>query len=198
VNKLVAFSTLLAALGTGLFAFAAPASASGIPYGRTPVASLAPAGFHHQQVLRIDQDFHPNDDYEIALDAWTKKSEPGSIAEVRMWWLDTATSDERSPFGKGVRRHIDIDYTEDDEGDWTVRIQQGRKIFQFEVELLDSGKIAAYADVESEGATYEHCRVQSSRLVARKILGIPAGLKALRVTCTDDDGNRHKGNVKER
>jgi hypothetical protein len=177
---------------------ALPAAAAIVPWTKVPAAQLAPKGYEHQQVLQIDQDFHPNDDYEIALDAWIAEQQPNEIAGVRMWWLDTSTSNERSPFGKGVRKHIDITYDQQDDGDWQVKINQGRKNYLFEVELDQRGKINAYADVVGGGQTIEHCRVIGSRLVARKILGIPAGLKGLDVKCVDQDGTKHKGYVLQR
>lgn len=174
------------------------AFASAIPSGRTPVAKLAPAGFEHHQVLRIDQDFHPNDSYDIALDAWIDERKSDAIAEVRMWWQDTSSSDERSPFGKGVRRHIDISYAPQQDGSWDVTITQGRKRYGFEVERDGEGEVQAYADVVANGGTVEHCRVRRSRLVARKLLGLPVGLKHLAVTCVDAQGKTHRGHVKRR
>jgi hypothetical protein len=178
--------------------FVAPAVAAIVPWTKVPAAQLAPKGYQHQQVLQIHQDFHPNDDYEIALDAWVADQKPNAIAGVRMWWLDTATSNERSPFGKGVRKHIGINYEEQDDGDWQVKITQGRKEYLFEVEMNERGAIQAYADVVSGSDTIEHCRVDDSRLVARKVLGIPAGLKGLDVSCVDGDGKKHKGYVVRR
>jgi hypothetical protein len=172
-----------------------PVLASVVPWTNVPVAKLAPKGYEHQQVLQIDQDFHPNDKYEIALDAWISSKQPGAIAAVRMWWLDTGTKNERSPFGKGVRRHIDITYDQVDDDDWAVRIKQGRKAYVFDIELDPRGKIEAFADVATSSGTVEHCKVRRSRLVARKILGIPAGLKRLDVTCRDGNGNQHEGYV---
>jgi hypothetical protein len=195
VEQRVVVSIQSALVGVALAAWSSPVAAA-IPSGRTPAAKLAPAGFEHQQVLRIDQDFHPNDHYDIALDAWVEHTRPDAIAEVRMWWTDRASDDERSPFGKGVRRHIDIGYTAHASDRWTVDITQGRKSFTFFVERIDSGTIAAFADVDvGGGELVEHCRVQSSRLVAKKILGLPAGLKRLDVTCVDDEGRQRRGHV---
>lgn len=174
---------------------ALPAVAAIVPWTKVPVAQLAPKGYQHQQVLQIDQDFHPNDDYEIALDAWIADPEPNEIAGVRMWWIDKSTNNERSPFGKGVRKHIGITYDEQDDGDWQVKINQGRKDFVFDVEMNEKGDILAYADIAEGGETIEHCRVKGSRLVARKVLGIPTGLKGLEVSCVDEDGKKHKGYV---
>lgn len=174
---------------------ASTAFGSAIPSGRTSVAKLAPPGFEHRQVLRIAQDFHPNEAYEIALDAWISSSRPDAIAEVRMWWLDTGSDGERSPFGRGVRKHIDIDYHRQSDDRFIVQITQGRKRYAFEVELQGKGDIEAYADVEADGTVVDHCRVRNSRLVARKLLGLPVGLKHLAVTCTDAEGKTHRGKV---
>ena len=175
-----------------------PVLASVVPWTNVPVAKLAPKGYEHQQVLRIDQDFHPNDDYEIALDAWISEKQPDAIAAVRMWWLDTGTKNERSPFGKGVRRHIDIKYDQVADDAWSVRIKQGRKEYRFDVHLGSRGKIQAFADVATTSGTVERCRVKKSRLVARKVLGLPAGLKRLDVTCRDQEGKNRKGHVVHR
>jgi hypothetical protein len=189
---------LLALALVGSAFVAAPAIGAIVPWTKVPVAKLAPKGYQHQQVLQIDQDFHPNDDYEIALDAWIADQQPSEIAGVRMWWLDKSTSNERSPFGKGVRKHIGITYEQQDDGDWQVKISQGRKDYLFDVEMNERGDILAYADVVTGGETVEHCRVDGSRLVARKILGIPAGLKGLDVSCVDESGAKHKGYVLQR
>lgn len=186
---------LVLSLALAASALAMPAAAAIVPWTKVPVANLAPEGYQHQQVLQIDQDFHPNDDYEIALDAWIADADPNEIAGVRMWWLDKSTSNERSPFGKGVRKHIGITYEQQDDGDWQVKINQARKEYLFEVEIDGRGKIQAFADISEGGETIEHCRVKDSRLVARKVLGIPAGLKGLDVSCVDEDGGKHKGYV---
>lgn len=194
-GDMVRVFSLVTSVAVATTVLASTAWASAVPSGRTPVAKLAPAGFEHHQVLRIDQDFHPNASYDIALDAWIDKRNPGAIAEVRMWWQDTSSSDERSPFGKGVRRHIDIDYAARGDGSWDVTITQGRKRYGFEVERTAGGNVEAYADVQAGRETIERCRVLRSRLVARKMLGLPVGLKHLAVTCTDADGKRHRGHV---
>lgn len=172
------------------------AASSVVPYTRMAASELAPDGYDHHAVLRIDQDFHPNDDYEIAIDAWVSDASPDSLAAVRMWWLDTSDADARSPFGKGVRRHIDIDYDQTDDG-WDIRIKQGRKAYVFAVELED-GKAHASAKVRAKGQVIEDCKVERSRLVAKKILGIPTGLKRIDVTCSDAEGQRHRGSVLSR
>lgn len=175
---------------------AAPAvvsASSVVPYTRMAAADLSPEGYEHHPVLRIDQDFHPDEDYEIAIDAWVADADPDALAAVRMWWLDTSDADARSPFGKGVRRHIDIDYDQRDAG-WDIRIKQGRKAYVFAVDLED-GKAVASTAVREKGETIEDCKVSRSRLVAKKVVGIPTGLRRIDVTCTDADGNEHQGSV---
>lgn len=167
--------------------------ARAIPTGRTSPSDLAPPGWHHHEVLRIDQDFHPNEDYEIALDAWVAQEKPDALAEVRMWWLDTSKAGERSPFGRGVRRHIDLVYRRQAHDHWTVAIEQGRKRFSFEIELMPDGRPRAYGDVVEGDTTVRHCRVETARLVANQFLGLPVGLDRLELTCVDDRGGRHHG-----
>lgn len=186
--------TLLALSALVLAAAPAVVSASSVvPYHRMAAADLAPSGFSHLAVLRIDQDFHPNDKYEIAIDAWVSDGEPDSLAAVRMWWLDTSDANARSPFGKGVRRHIDIDYKERGSG-WDIRIKQGRKAYVFAVDLED-GKATATASVRTKTGVIDECELDGSRLVAKKILGVPTGLKRIDVTCTDAEGAKHRGSV---
>ncbi len=187
--------TLLALSALVLAAAPAVVNASGVvPYHRMAAADLAPAGYEHHPVLRIDQDFHPNDKYEIAIDAWVSEGDPDSLAAVRMWWLDTSDANARSPFGKGVRRHIDIDYKERDAG-WDIRIKQGRKkAYVFAVDLED-GKTTATASVKTKEGVIDECELTGSRLVAKKVLGIPTGLKRIDVTCLDAEGAEHRGSV---
>lgn len=188
-------TTLIALFALAATPSLASASSSVVPYTRMAAADLAPAGFDHHAVLRIDQDFHPNEAYEISIDAWTADSSPDALAGVRMWWLDTSDADARSPFGKGVRRHIDIHYAETSATDWDIQITQGRKRYTFTVEIDESGSVAAFADVRAGGEAIKDCKVKRSRLVAKKVLGIAAGLKRLDVTCTDDEGKEHRGSV---
>ena len=168
-----------------------------MPRRATPVDQLEPGDVAHTEVLRLDQDFHPNDDYEIAVDAWNDRSDPASLELVRMWWVDTAKADERSPFGRGVRRHIDIQYSHDRPDAWTIRIEQGGSVYAFEVELdSGSGKVQAFGDVVTEaGDRLSRCPIQRSRLVAKKFLGIPTGLDRLDVVCTDEGGQTHAGRL---
>lgn len=171
-----------------------------IPRSRTPVALLEPEGVHHQEVLRLHQDFHPDDAYQIAVDAWVEEAKPDELALVRMWWVDTSKNDERSVFGKGVRRHIDITYIREERDLWTIAIKQGDSSFRFELELNpETGVVQAYGDVATDGGTLvERCPIQDSRLVARKFLGLPTGLDRLDVVCRTESGERHEGHLAAR
>jgi len=171
-------------------------ASSVVPYHRMAAADLAPQGYDHHAVLRIGQDFHPDDDYEISIDAWVQETKPDALAAVRMWWLDTSDADARSPFGRGVRRHIDIDYDQREAG-WDIRIKQGRKSYIFNVDL-DDGRAVATTTVRAHGEQVEDCRITRSRLVAKKVLGISTGLRRIDVTCTDEDGKQHRGSVVSR
>lgn len=167
------------------------------PPKRTAAAQLASAGTTHHRVLVIDQDFHPNEHYEIAIDGWVGCHQ--DLAGVRMWWMDTERAGERSPFGKGVLRFIDIDYHRTAPTRWTIQLGNGRKQFEFDIELDGSGAPQAYGAVELDsGQVLEHCRVERGRLVARKLLGLPAGLKRLEVECFDADDRRHRGTLRSR
>lgn len=175
----------------------AAAQKSRIPHRRTSVEALADAELRHQEVARIEQSLHPDEDYQIAIDAWIS-SEPGNqLAEVRMWWVDTGKNDERSPFGRGVRRHIDIDYERRDAHAFVVRMAEKEQVYLLDVELGADGTAAAYATVTpSSGAAIEHCRVTGGRLVTKTMIGIPVGLERLEVACIDAAGQAQQGEVR--
>jgi len=184
-------SALVASASTPCTAAAPP------PAERTAAARLAAPGTAHHRVLVIHQDFHPNEHYEIAIDGWVTCED--QLAGIRMWWMDKERADERSPFGKGVRRFIDIDYRRKAPTRWTIELRNGRKEFQFAIELDDAGTPRAYGAVElASGQVLDHCRVEHGRLVARKILGLPTGLKRLEVVCVDEDQRRHRGTLRSR
>ncbi len=170
-----------------------------VPKGRTPKKQLAPDGLTHHEVLRIDPDVFGPKTYDIVLDGWTRDASKPEIAELRLWWLDRAKSDERSPFGKGVRRQLKIDYTPKGRDEWTVVMAQGGNHYRFDVKLDRHGELQAYGDVlTNDGTLYKRCRAIKSRLKPRLALGIPTGLAALEVTCIDDEGKRQRGKLQPR
>ena len=159
---------------------------------RTPAAELSPGDVTHATVLQIDTDMR-TDGYDIVIDGWVAKDE---LAEIRMWWLNPGANDERSPFGRGVTRYVDIGYDRLADDGWRVRMRAGKKQYSFEVERHDDGKIIPYAAVDTGGGLVEHCRITKSKLKAKKFLGLPTGLDEIAVHCVDADGGEHDGTLR--
>lgn len=186
-------STLLAT--TMLFGMS---MAPHVPWVETDVANLSPDGLVHQEVLRIDPDFGKGH-HDIVVDSWTLADEPDTLSEVRMWWLHSEDNDERSPFGKGVRRFVDLEYERQGPNQFSLILKSDRRQWAFDVVLGPDGKAVAMADVTTAGGTVvEGCVADSARLLVRRVLGIPAGLKGLEVVCHDAEGKSHRGTLPER
>lgn len=177
-----------------LVAFASSLASTQIPYSRTPAAELSPRGLEHMEVLRIGRDFGERN-MEVVVDTWTVSTHPDAIDEVRFWWVDT-DNDERSPFGRKLRKYIGMGFVPNEPDDWTVKLRGDRKEFVFDVELDASGQAHAFGDIiERDGRVIEHCRALDSRFIARRFIGIPIGLKRLEVQCVDEHGQRHQGEL---
>lgn len=168
-----------------------------VPWVETDVAHLEPEGLLHQEVLRIDPDFG-KDHHDIVVDSWTLADEPDALSEVRMWWLHSKDHDERSPFGKGVRRFVDLDYVRKDARRFGVVLRGDRKEWSFDVVLGDDGKAVALADITTaDGIAVRQCEASSAKLLVRHLMGLPVGIKGLEITCRDADGNEHRGTLAE-
>jgi len=168
-----------------------------VPWVETDVADLAPDGLLHQEVLRIDPDFGKGH-HDIVVDSWMLAHDPGTLSEVRMWWLHSEDNDERSPFGKGVRRFVDLDYERKGPRNFGVVLRGDRRAWSFDVELGPKGQAVAMADVTtSDGTVVKRCEAESARLLVRRVMGIPAGIKGLEVVCHDAEGKRHTGTLPE-
>lgn len=168
-----------------------------VPWVETDVANLAPDGLLHQEVLRIDPDFG-NNHHDIVVDSWTLADEPEALSEVRMWWLHSKDNDERSPFGKGVRRFVELDYVRKGPRRFGVMLRGDRKGWAFDVVLRDNGQAVALADVTTDdGTVVPQCEADSAKLLVRRVMGIPAGLKGLAVVCHDAEGKEHHGTLPE-
>ena len=75
-----------------------------------------------------------------------------------------------------------------------VSVRGGGREFAFEVELDAKGRANVFTDVVTkDGTKIDHCRTLSSRLLAKRVLGIPVGLGALLVSCVDDEGRPVRG-----
>lgn len=167
---------------------------SALPRGPTPAAELSTDDHLHHEVLRIDRDFGMPQ-WEIALDGWTPRKGSGRIDDVRLWWVNTDKADKRKPFSRYLRKFIEFGYARNDEGALEVRLAGDRKAYAFVVSL-DGGDPVVHAEVDrSDGVRVSHCRCQSARLIARRVIGIPVGIGALRVECVDGEGKAHTGNV---
>lgn len=171
-----------------------PASphAAQIPYGKTDVVDLTTAQLQHTELLRIKRDFG-KPEWEIALDSWVPRAHASAIADVRVWWVKTDSNDQRRPFGKKYvqleRRWLDTDTLE-------VDLLGAGKRFSFTVER-EQGKVPrAFATiVKKDGTVIEHCKATRGKLRARRFLGIPVGLRDLRLTCIDEAGRWHGGKL---
>ncbi len=169
-----------------------------VPWVKTDVADLNPDGLLHQEVLRIDSDFGKNH-HDIVVDSWMLAEDPDALSEVRMWWLHNKENNERSPFGKGVRRFVDLDYERQGPRTFSVVLRGDRRAFSFNVVLQHDGRAVAMADITTaDGTVITNCEADSAKLLLRRVVGIPMGLKGLAVTCHDAEGNRHRGTLPER
>ena len=162
-----------------------------VPNTGVDVLDLAPGDVEHQTVLRIDTDIR-TDGYDIVIDGWVDEQE---LAEVRIWWLNPAKADQRSPFGSGVTRYVTIGYERLDDDGWRVRMEARKRQFDFAIRL-EKGTAVAYASVDTPDGHVQNCRVTDSRLVAKKFLGLPIGLDTITVTCVDPDGKVRAGSLR--
>lgn len=185
---------MLAQLLTSALLFGA---APHIPWVETDVADLSPEGLVHQEVLRIDPDFG-KDHHDIVVDSWMLANDRQTLSEVRMWWLHSKKNNERSPFGKGVRRFVDLDYVRHSPRSFAVILRGDRKQWTFDVVLGEDGQAQAMADVTTKnGTVVKDCKASSAKLLVRRVLGIPSGLRGLEVVCHDAKGNKHRGTLPE-
>jgi hypothetical protein len=169
----------------------ADTQAGAIPRGRITVAELAPPGTEHHEVLRIAQAFHPQEDYEVAIDAWTHA---GELVGVRVGWVDGAGT--RSVFGRGVRRHLQVSTAAVDARTWRVELAHGDAIHELTIRLGDDRSVSAQVEVLTpELQVVSGCRAVAGRLVARTFLGLPTGLQAIEVRCVAGDGREHTGRL---
>lgn len=169
-----------------------------MPQRRTPASRLAPAGLDHHEVLRIAPNgLGPEDSYDIVIDAWTDERSD-DIVGVKMWWLDRAKSNERSPFGPTVRSRIDVRYVKRSGGHWVVQIRANGKRFDIDVrrDTARPDALAAYGTIVSHGVEVAECRATESKVVPTTMLGIPTGLDKLKVSCIDANGVRQHGRLR--
>lgn len=166
-----------------------------IPQGPTPVEKLSTKKLRHDEVLRIRRDFGKAQ-WEIVLDGWSPHAARGHLEHVRLWWVNTDEGERRKPFSAYLRRYLELDVRRADESTLLVRMAGDRKEYQFSVEVDAHGTPAVFADVQlADGSTVAHCRCDHALLVARRVIGIPVGIAALTVRCTDADATPREGTV---
>ena len=165
-----------------------------IPMAATAVADLNTQQLAHHELLRIERDFG-KPQFVIALDAWVTTAAPKQLADTRLWWSRTDKNDERSPFGPGTKRHFEIAYDQPADNRWDVHLVSDDKKFTFHIEVDDAGEPHAYATIQTTQGTIDHCKASTGVLHARKVLGLPVGIDALDVDCTDDAGKPQRGSV---
>ena len=162
------------------------------PTRRTPVAQLSDGRYRHEEILRIDRDFHDTN-WGIVLDGWMPRAGDPALDQLRLWWVKDEDA-MRRPFSDDMKRFLEVRYHPVSTTMWTVTLVSDRKEFEFHVELDTAGRPQAYVDVRtSAGTQVPHCRATWSKIQARRFLGVPVGVKRLRVICVDDEGKRHRG-----
>ncbi len=158
-----------------------------------PAVTGSDAAIRHE-LLRIEQQFHPNDEYRIVVDAWLTSEPTPSLVRVTMGWLDTGSGDARSPFGKGVRRHVDVLYERRDASIWVIALVADDKRRELEVVLGPDGIARIFAEITTDvGVT--RCEPRGGKLLARRLVGLPIGLDRLEVECLVDHGEVVRGPV---
>lgn len=164
-----------------------------LPPQVTPIAELAiPRRLRHAEVIQIERDFGRSD-VNVALDAWIPAHDPTRIEGVRLWWSDEV---DRYPFSDRLRRRVAIRYEQVRRDRWRVTVGgEGQRVV-FDV-ALHEGRPALFADVMVRGnRVVRQCRADAALLKARRILGIPVGLRSMVLMCTAPDGTRHRGIVR--
>lgn len=171
------------------------ALASPIPMQATPEGQLTTSTHKHHQLLRVKRDF--GDPWrDIVVDAWVPKSGQPELTEVRLWWINSNKNDRRNPFGKKTKKKVSVTYDQRGPRDWQIGFGAGSRKFLFDITMDENGNPVVYGDIRVGRKKIEHCKVDSASLYAKKILDVTIGLDRLEVSCVDDQGNRHRGNLR--
>lgn len=171
-------------------------AASAIPRGRVTADALQVEGMVHHEVLRIEQTFHPDDDYRVVIDAWTANGMPEDLVAVRIGWVDGAGT--RSVFGRGVRRHLDFQQRRIDPHAIEILLAHGDVEQRIVVRAGPAAEVGAYVDAQVGNELVSNCRATWAALRARELFGLPIGLARIDVACTDGEGTAVEGQLVER
>ncbi|MCA9635139.1 MAG: hypothetical protein KC420_03785 [Myxococcales bacterium] len=149
------------------------------------------------EVLRITRDFG-KPYYDLALDAFAA---PGvaRIDDVRLHWVNTSAGDRRKPLGPIAERLVKVRLERASERAIKVTITGDHKEFTFALELREDGGFEAYvAAITEDGQAIPRCRATKVRLIARRVLGIAAGLERIAVECADISGRSQAATIEYR
>lgn len=149
------------------------------------------------EVLRITRDFgKPH--FDLALDAFASAGEVG-LRDVRLHWVNTSARDRRKPLGPITDRLVKVNLRRENDRAATVTVSGDSKEFAFALELRDDGVINVYVAALAEGGqAIPRCHVTGARLIARRILGVAAGLDHIAVECSDSDGRLRPARIQHR
>ncbi len=165
-----------------------------LPMRDTPADQLTTAALRHTELLRIERDFG-KPSFAVVLDAWVPAADPTRLADVRLWWLKKHRANARGPFGTKSRRHFDLHTRKVSPTHWQLHMDAGAKRFTFDVRLAAGRPVATATVALPGGAVVADCRAEHGTLKARRVLGVPAGIEALELTCRAPGGRRVTGTV---
>jgi len=148
------------------------------------------------EVVRIKRDFGKSY-VDMAIDAWAD-DKAARLDATRLWWVDTSDADRRKPLGRLMERMVHLQYRRISGGAITVVVAGDGKEFTFTVERGSDGKVHAFVPVDADdGRHVARCRIDSARLLARRVLNVPIGIARIAVTCRDG-ANVVQGQVRHR
>ena len=149
------------------------------------------------EVVRITRDFgKPH--FDLALDAFSSAGEV-ALRDVRLQWVNTSARDRRKPLGPITDRMVKVNLRRDNDRSATVTITGDSKEFAFALELRDDSVIDVYvAALADGGQAIPRCHVTRAHLIARRILGVAAGLDHIAVECADIDGHLRPARIQHR
>ena len=168
---------------------------SPIPLRATPKDQLGTGTHQHHEVLRVERDFGKAW-RDIVIDVWVPRAGDKELSEVRLWWLEGDQDDTRKPFGSKTNKRVTVSYDKKSAREWDVSFGAGSRTFTFQVTLDEAGKPAVYGDIRDGRKKIDHCRVEKASLYAKKLMDVTVGLDRLEVSCVDDQGQRHRGNLR--
>jgi|JI102314A2RNA_FD_contig_81_114558_length_945_multi_3_in_0_out_0_2 hypothetical protein len=148
------------------------------------------------EVVRIKRDFGKAH-FDLAIDAW--QASATRLEKVQLLWVNTSEADRRKPLGRLIERMVSLKYKRVSGRSIKVVVAGDDKEFTFTVEIGHDGALHTYVAVDTDGGHHiPRCRTDSSKLLARRVLGIPVGISKVAVSCRDADGNLHSGQVRHK